>query len=232
MSNNPRRVAVVLCGCGRGDGSEIHESSAVIINLSRAGAEISMFAPNMEQYHVIDHHAGTVDEGKARNMMIEAARIARGEIFPLNDLEPENFDAIIFPGGAGVGKNLCNFATNKEDFMVLPEVEKIIRAFHRAKKPLGFVCITTVIAAKIFGELGCELTIGNDTPQSGRWPLASTTKILENLGVVHVNKDVTEAHVDQNNKIVTTPAFMCGTAKYHEVFDGISELVKNVMELA
>ncbi|RDD41976.1 ES1 protein-like protein, mitochondrial [Trichoplax sp. H2] len=205
MSNNPRRVAVVLCGCGRGDGSEIHESSAVIINLSRAGAEISMFAPNMEQYHVIDHHAGTVDEGKARNMMIEAARIARGEIFPLNDLEPENFDAIIFPGGAGVGKNLCNFATNKEDFMVLPE---------------------------IFGELGCELTIGNDTPQSGRWPLASTTKILENLGVVHVNKDVTEAHVDQNNKIVTTPAFMCGTAKYHEVFDGISELVKNVMELA
>uniref|UniRef100_A0A3P9IU96 Si:ch211-153b23.5 n=1 Tax=Oryzias latipes TaxID=8090 RepID=A0A3P9IU96_ORYLA len=178
-----KRVAVILSGCGVYDGTEVHEASAVLVHLSRAGAKVQMFAPNADQMHVVNHCEGKPTEEK-RNILQESARIARGDITDLAKLDVSEFDACIIPGkaafstkvtcnnvcftaslcaptgGFGVAKNLSDWAVKNKDCTVLPQVEKIITAFHKAKKPLALCCISPVLAAKIIP--GCELTVGQD----------------------------------------------------------------------
>ncbi|KAF5907997.1 ES1 protein, mitochondrial-like, partial [Clarias magur] len=155
-----KRVAVILAGCGVYDGTEIHEASAILVHLSRAGAKVQMFAPNAEMMHVVNHCEGKPVADK-RNVMQESARIARGDITDLAKLDVSNHDAVIFPGGFGAAKNLSDWATKGKDFSVKPLVEKVIKSFHQAGKPLGMCCISPVLAAKTVP--GCELTVGHDT---------------------------------------------------------------------
>ncbi|XP_005992958.1 ES1 protein homolog, mitochondrial [Latimeria chalumnae] len=222
-----KHVAVILAGCGVYDGSEIHESSAVMVHLSRAGAQVEIFAPNIIQMHVVDHIKGQPTQ-ETRNVMVESARIARGNIKDLIMLKVTEFDALILPGGFGVAKNLCTWAVKGKDCTVDKMIKDVITAFHAAKKPIGLCCISPVLAAKIIPN--CELTVGQDT-KCEMWPYAETACALKELGCKHVNKRVKEAHVDQQNKLVTTSAFMAN-APIHEVFDGIGELVKQVLQLA
>ncbi|KAG8448214.1 hypothetical protein GDO86_015349 [Hymenochirus boettgeri] len=222
-----KKVAVILAGCGVYDGSEIHESSAVFVHLSRAGAQTVFFAPDIEQMHVVSHTKGQPTEGK-RNVLEESARIARGNIKDVNDLDVGEYDALIIPGGFGVAKNLSTWAVKGKDCTVTKEIEAIIRAFHSAKKPIGLCCISPVLAAKLLP--GCELTVGCDT-ECEKWPYAGTASAIKELGCKHVNKEVHEAHVDMKNKLVTTSAFMCNSP-VHEIYDGIGELVKCVLNLA
>ncbi|KAM4695971.1 glutamine amidotransferase-like class 1 domain-containing protein 3, mitochondrial [Rhinophrynus dorsalis] len=221
-----KKVAVILAGCGVYDGSEVHESSAVFVHLSRAGAEVVFFAPNIDQMHVVDHTKGQPTEEK-RNVLAESARIARGNVKDLNDLKVNEFDALIIPGGFGVAKNLCTWAVKGKECSVLQSVEEVIKGFHSAKKPLGLCCISPVLAAKLLP--GCELTVGCDT-ECEKWPFAGTAEAIKQLGCKHVNKQVNEVHVDAKNKLVTTSAFMCNSP-VHEIFDGIGEMVKNVLKL-
>nr|XP_060625426.1 glutamine amidotransferase-like class 1 domain-containing protein 3, mitochondrial [Anolis sagrei ordinatus] len=223
-----RRVALVLAGCGVFDGSEIHEASAALVHLSRAGAEVKIFAPNIEQMHVIDHLKGCPSEEK-RNVLVESARLARGNIQDLAELKVGEFDAVIFPGGFGVAKNLCSWAVKGKDCSVNELVKSTLEAFHSAKKPIGLCCISPVLAAKIFP--GCEVTVGHSKDTDGRFPDADTAAAIEELGCKHISKDVHEAHVDSANKIVTTCAFMC-KAPLHEIFDGIGAMVSEVLKLA
>lgn len=220
------KVAVVLSGCGVYDGTEIHEASAVLVHLSRTQAQVSMFAPNIEQMHTINHTKGEPMEPN-RNVLVESARIARGKVEDLSGLQADGFDAVIFPGGFGAAKNLSNFATESADMKVIPDVERILKEFHDAKKPVGLCCIAPVLAAKVIP--GCEVTVGSDG-EADKWPYAGTIGAIEKLGAKHVKKSVTEAHVDAANKIVTAPAFMCETG-VHEIFDGIGEMVSNVLKL-
>ncbi|NXV89095.1 GAL3A protein, partial [Calonectris borealis] len=155
-----KRVAVVLAGCGVYDGSEIHESSAVLVHLSREGAQAEVYAPDVDQMHVVDHVKGQPTQEK-RNVLVESARIARGNIKDLAKLDVKGLDALIIPGGFGVAKNLSTWATQGKNCIVSKEVEDVLRAFHAAKKPIGLCCISPVLAAKIFP--GCELTVGHDT---------------------------------------------------------------------
>ncbi|KAM9036062.1 F-box/LRR-repeat protein 3 isoform X3 [Sminthopsis crassicaudata] len=223
----PRRVALVLAGCGVFDGSELHEASAVLVHLSRSGAEVKIFAPNMEQMHVVNHLSGNPTEEK-RNVLVESARIARGNIQDLADLKVNEFDAVIFPGGFGVAKNLCSWAVDGKDCTVNNIVKATLQAFHSAKKPIGLCCISPVLAAKVFP--GCEVTVGHDKNVDGRFPDAETAIAIQELGCKHVCKDVGESHVDSTNKIVTTCAFMC-KAPLHEIFDGIGTMVGEVLKL-
>uniref|UniRef100_A0A3B4X047 Si:ch211-153b23.5 n=1 Tax=Seriola lalandi dorsalis TaxID=1841481 RepID=A0A3B4X047_SERLL len=154
-----KRVAVILSGCGVYDGTEIHEASAVLVHLSRAGAKVQMFAPNADQMHVVNHCEGKPTEEK-RNILQESARIARGDVTDLAKLDVTAFDAAIIPGGFGVAKNLSDWAVKNKDCTILPQLEKIIKAFHKAGKPLGMCCISPVLAAKILP--GCEITVGQD----------------------------------------------------------------------
>ncbi|XP_039343993.1 glutamine amidotransferase-like class 1 domain-containing protein 3A, mitochondrial isoform X2 [Mauremys reevesii] len=154
-----KKVAIVLSGCGVYDGSEIHESSAVLVHLSREGAQGEFYAPDVEQMHVVDHVKGQPTQEK-RNVLVESARIARGNIKDLATLNVKELDALIIPGGFGVAKNLSTWATQGKNCTISKVVEDTLKAFHAAKKPIGMCCISPVLAAKIFP--GCELTVGQD----------------------------------------------------------------------
>ncbi|XP_054890435.1 glutamine amidotransferase-like class 1 domain-containing protein 3, mitochondrial [Poeciliopsis prolifica] len=222
-----KRVAVILSGCGVYDGTEIHEASAVLVHLSRAGAKVQMFAPDDDQMDVVNHCKGNATEEK-RNILQESARIARGDVTDLAKLDVSAFDAAIIPGGFGVAKNLSDWASKNKSCTVQPHLEKIIKDFHKAGKPLGMCCISPVLAAKLLP--GCELTVGQDK-KCEKWPFAETAGALKDMGCKHVNKDVDEAHVDVKNKLVTTSAFMCN-APFHKVFDGIGVMVQEILKLA
>ncbi|CAM2096843.1 unnamed protein product [Caretta caretta] len=222
------RVAVVLSGCGVYDGTEIHEASAILVHLSRGGAEVQMYAPDIPQMHVIDHSKGQPTEAESRNVLVESARVARGKITDLAKLSTKDHDAVIFPGGFGAAKNLSTFAVDGKDCKVNGEVERVLKEFHKAGKPIGLCCISPVLAAKVLP--GAEVTVGHEEEEGGKWPYAGTAGAIKALGGKHCVKEVTEAHVDVNNKMVTTPAFMCET-ELHHIFDGIGAMVKGVLKL-
>lgn len=221
------KVALVLSGCGVYDGSEVHEASACLVHLSRSGAEVSMFAPDVAQMHVIDHTKGE-PASESRNVLVESARIARGDIKALSELSEASFDAVVFPGGFGAAKNLSTFAVDGPDCKVNTDVERVLTEFHTAKKPIGLCCIAPVLAAKVVK--GCSVTVGSDAEEGGRWPYAGTAGAIEKLGATHVKKEPHEAHVDADNKIVTAPAYMCNTGVHH-IFDGIGEMISGVLKL-
>uniref|UniRef100_UPI00358FA722 ES1 protein homolog, mitochondrial-like isoform X2 n=1 Tax=Myxine glutinosa TaxID=7769 RepID=UPI00358FA722 len=223
------RVAVVLSGAGVYDGSELHEASAVLVHLSRGGAKVKIFAPNIPQMHVVDHTKGQPVEGETRNVLVESARIARGNIDELKQLSVSEHDAVIFPGGFGAAKNLSSFAVDGPACKVEPEVERILKEFHKAQKPIGLCCIAPVLAAKLLPSV--ELTVGHESEEGGLWPHAAAAGAVKTMGATHVPKEVTESHVDSRNKVVSTPAFMCET-DIHHVFDGIGSLVQAVLRLS
>lgn len=219
----------VLSGCGVYDGTELHEASAILVHLSRGGAKVQIFAPDVPQMHVVDHSKGQPSEGETRNVLAESARIARGKIADLARLSAADHDAVIFPGGFGAAKNLSTFAVDGKDCKVDRDVERVLREFHGAGKPIGLCCIAPVLAAKVLR--GVEVTVGHEQEEGGKWPHAGTAEVIKALGAKHRVAEVTEAHVDRRNKVVTTPAFMCDT-ELHLVHDGLGAMVREVLELA
>lgn len=215
------KVGVVLSGCGVYDGAEIHEATLTLYFLDRAGAEILCMAPDVSQMHVIDHTKGE-PSGEARNVLCESSRIARGDIRNMKDVKAADIDALIFPGGFGAAKNLCDFAVKGADCAVNPEVARLVGEIHAAKKPVGFICIAPVIAAKVLGAASPKLTIGND-------PGASAA--IEAMGGRHVQAPVEGIVVDEANKIVTTPAYMLGPT-ISKVAQGIEKLVAEILKMA
>ncbi|KAG9473022.1 glutamine amidotransferase-like class 1 domain-containing protein 3, mitochondrial [Eleutherodactylus coqui] len=227
QGNPAAKVAVVLSGCGVYDGTEIHEASAILVHLSRAGAVVKMFAPDIPQMHVIDHTKGEASQ-ESRNVLAESARIARGDITALSQLKAQDHDAVIFPGGFGAAKNLSSFAVDGESCRVHNDVQRVLEDFHKAKKPIGLCCIAPVLAAKVIP--GVEVTVGQEEEQGGKWPYAGTAKAIQALGGKHCPKEVHEVHVDKSRNVVTTPAFM-GHVALHTIFDGIGAMVSNVIKL-
>ncbi|EFB16253.1 hypothetical protein PANDA_015513, partial [Ailuropoda melanoleuca] len=210
----------------------------VLVHLSRGGAEVQIFAPDIPQMHVVDHTKGQPSESETRNVLTESARIARGKITDLAKLSADNHDAAIFPGGFGAAKNLSTFAVDGKDCKVHEDVERVLKEFHKAGKPIGLCCIAPVLAAKVLH--GVEVTVGHEQEEGGKWPYAGTVEAIKALGAKHCVKGVTisfpaarvavASHVDQKNKVVTTPAFMCET-ELHHIHDGIGAMVKKVLEL-
>jgi enhancing lycopene biosynthesis protein 2 len=219
-----KKIAVVLSGSGVYDGSEVHEATLTLLHLDRHGVDVTCFAPDKPQMHVIDHHAGEEVAGEIRNARVEAARIARGEVRPLSELEAADFDAVVLPGGYGAAKNLCDFAVNGADCSVDPDLEAAVLDFHGAGKPVAPMCIAPAAVAKIFGKGGIrvKLTIGSD---------AETAQAIDTMGAEHVNAEVDEIVVDPDHKIVSTPAYMLGPSIAH-VDRGISKLVDEVIAMA
>ena len=214
------KVAVVLAGCGVYDGAEINEAVLTLLSLEQQGASYQCFAPDMEQMHVINHLTGEPVEGETRNVLIEAARIARGNVLDLASARAEDFDALLVPGGFGAAKNLSNFAVAGAQMEVQPDFLRVARAFHAAGKPIGLVCIAPVMAAAICGE-GARCTIGND---------AEVAAAIEAMGGEHLECPVNEARVDAERKLVTTPAYMLA-GSVSEAYAGISDCVRDVLAL-
>lgn len=215
------KVAVVLAGCGVYDGAEINEAVLTLLSLEQQGASYQCIAPNIDQMHVVNHLTGEPVEGERRNVMVEAARIARGNVLDLAEARVEDYDALLVPGGFGAAKNLCSFAVEGAEMTVLPEFLDFARGFGAAGKPIGLVCIAPVMAAAICGE-GTQCTIGNDT---------DTAAAIAAMGGEHLECPVSEARVDIGRKLVTTPAYMLA-GSVSEAYSGISECVREVLTLA
>lgn len=217
-----KKVAVILSGCGVFDGAEIHESVLVLLALDRANARVICAAPDVPQHHVINHLTQQPVPGETRNVLVESARIARGNIIPLSQLKVAEVDAIIVPGGFGAAKNLCNFVLVGPSFEVNPEVARVVREAHQAGKPIGFACIAPALCARLFGAEQVEFTIGTDP---------GTAQALEASGAKHVPCKVFNVVVDKRNKVVTTPAYMLAS-RITEAEAGINKLVQAVLEMA
>jgi enhancing lycopene biosynthesis protein 2 len=215
------KVAVVLSGCGVYDGAEINEAVLTLLCLEQQGASYQCFAPNIEQMHVVNHLTGEPAQGESRNVLVEAARIARGNIKDLAEADVAEFDALLVPGGFGAAKNLSDFAVAGAEMDVQSDFLRVARAFHGADKPIGLICIAPVMAAAICGE-GTRCTIGNDT---------ETAAAINAMGAEHLECPVTEARVDAERKMVTTPAYMLA-GSISEAYAGITECVKEVLALA
>lgn len=215
------KVAVILSGCGFYDGAEINEAVLTLLCLEQQGASYQCFAPDREQMHVINHLTGEVVESESRNVLVEAARIARGDIKAITEATVADFDALVVPGGFGAAKNLCDFAVSGADMNVQGDFLQLAQAFHQAAKPIGLICIAPVMAAAICGE-GTRCTIGND---------ADTAAAIAAMGGKHLECPVTEARVDADNKLVTTPAYMLA-GSVSEAYAGISDCVQEVLALA
>ncbi|WP_395756174.1 isoprenoid biosynthesis glyoxalase ElbB [Edwardsiella ictaluri] len=214
-----KRVGVVLSGCGVFDGSEIHEAVLTLLALSRIGAQAVCLAPDREQMQVIDHlHREPVAE--RRNVLVEAARIARGDVTSLAQADASQLDALIVPGGFGAAKNLSSFATDGAECSIDPALQRLVMSLHRDGKPLGFMCIAPALLPRLLG-VPVRVTIGND---------AATAAAIEAMGGEHVACVVNDIVVDEVQRVVTTPAYMLANT-IAEAAEGIDKLVTQVLDM-
>lgn len=214
-----KKIAVVLAGNGVFDGAEIHEATLTLLAIAQKGASYQCFAPDVNQAHVINHLNGE-EMPETRNVLIEAARIARGNIKALSEYSADDYDAIIFPGGFGAAKNLCTFAFDGPDCIVNSDVEKAIRSTVVAEKPVGALCISPALIAKVLGDV--QVTIGQDK---------ETAKAIETLGAKHVKTTHGEIVVDNKYKVVTTPCYMLD-ANIVQIAEGANNVVAKILDLA
>ncbi|HNX04775.1 MAG TPA: isoprenoid biosynthesis glyoxalase ElbB [Opitutales bacterium] len=218
------KVAVILSGCGSRDGAEVQESVLILLELDKAGAEVQCFAPDIQQEHVVSHLDGSVSTFRERNVLEEAARIARGDIVPLADARVADFDAVILPGGHGVTKNLSNFAYEGANCAVDGEVERFILGMHKAGKPIGAACLAALLVAKILGdaEVKPTVTVGRDK---------ETAQSVRDCGASHADCNPDSVTIDAANKIVTTPAYMYDATTIGRVDAGIAKMVAAVLSM-
>ena len=217
-----KKVGVLLSGCGVNDGAEIHESVLTMLFLDKAGVEMILMAPNIDQMHVINHYTGQEME-EYRNVLVESSRIARGEIKDMAEVSGNDLDALIIPGGFGVAKNLCDYAMAGPECSVNPDVYRLIAELRVMEKPIGAICIAPVMMAKILGEQeeSANMTIGYDE---------TTSADILSMGSKHVECPVSEMIIDKEKKIVTTPAYM-EAKSIKEAADGIEKLINQILSM-
>jgi len=216
-----KRVAVILSGCGVYDGSEIYETVLTLLNLDQLDASYQCMAPNIDQLHVINHRTGEVASGESRNVLTEAARLARGDIIDLAEASADDYDALIIPGGFGAAKNLSDFAVNGSACRINDEVLRFAQAIHAAGKPVGLICIAPSMVPRIFGA-GAVCTIGNDP---------DTAAAISAMGGLHEECTVSEVVIDTDRKVISTPAYMLA-GSIGEAANGIARLVAEVVRMA
>lgn len=220
-ANIPIRVAVVLSGCGFQDGAEIHESVCTLLALSQRGASVQCFAPDMAQARVVNHYTGEPEQGAAaRNVLVEAARIARGNIVALADFDAAQHDALILPGGFGAALNLSDFAHSGAQCTVQPDVARAITTMHQQGKPIGALCIAPVLLARLLP--GACLTIGHDS---------ATASAVQGMGAQHQSTQARQIVVDAAHKLVSTPCYMLDSS-LADIFAGADALVAEVLRMA
>lgn len=216
--NPAKKFAVVLAGCGVYDGAEIHEATLTLLAIDRHLIDYQCFAPDINQAHVVNHLTGK-EMKETRNVLAESARIARGKIKPLSLFNEKDFDAVIFPGGFGVAKNLCTFAFDGVKCSVNPDAQRVIKSMHSAGKPIGALCISPVLITKVLGDI--KVTIGDDP---------ETAAAIRAMGGQHINSAPGEVIVDQKNKIATSPCYMLDSS-ISRVAEGAENVVKAILKM-
>lgn len=216
----PHKVGVILSGCGFKDGAEIHESVCTLLALDRMGVQAVCMAPNIQQRKVVNHLTGE-EINEARNVLVESARIVRGEIRDIKEVNASELDALILPGGYGAALNLSDFALKGAAATVNQEVARVVQEVHQAGKPICAICIAPAVIAKVLGKDHPVLTIGNDE---------GTASALEDCGAKHESCGTRDFVVDKQQKIVSTPAWMLGPSIAH-VAEGIEKAVRETVAM-
>ena len=217
------KIGVVLSGSGHQDGSEIHEAVFTLLALSKTDVEVIIMAPDMDQFHVINHLNGKEETSESRNILVESARIARGNILDVASVRGSQLDALIFPGGTGMAKNIFDYHMAGINCTVISDVQRLVVEILEAGKPLGAICIAPVMVAKILEYLGrtgtvtggCNIEINND---------------IKAMGINTIEVGAEEIVIDEENKIITTPAYV-EAQLMSEAFSGIEKLVNKVLEM-
>jgi enhancing lycopene biosynthesis protein 2 len=212
-----KKIAVILAGCGRWDGSEIHESVLTLLSITQNGGSYQCFSLDKDQYQVMNHLSEKPVPQEKRNMLIESARIARGDVKSISELNVNNFDALIIPGGNGTAFNLFSLAYKGNDYSVDESVKNLCLNFTQLKKPIGFICIAPAMIPIIYGS-SVSFTIGDDQ---------GLIDLLETKGAKHFKHNVNEIHIDNTNKVVSTPAYMLAQ-NIGEAYTGIKKLVDQI----
>ncbi len=216
--NKKKKFAVVLSGSGVYDGAEIHEATLSLWAIDKSGSTYQCFAPDINQHHVINHLTGA-EMPETRNVLIESARIARGNIKPLSEFKASDFDALLFPGGFGAAKNLSTFAFKGADCSVNHDVDRAVLEMAEAQKPIGALCITPAVITRILK--GANVTIGNDK---------DTIEAIEGMGGKHQIKTHGEVVIDERYKLVTTPCYMLD-ATISQIAEGAENVVKIILSM-
>lgn len=216
-----KTIAVVLAGCGNKDGTEITEAVSLMIGLSQSGAEMEFFAPDLN--FTPKNFLSSQSLNETRNVMTESARITRSQMRDLKTLNAQDFDGLAFPGGYGAALHLSNWAQRGAMCEVLPDIDRAIQSFYAQSKPIAAICIAPTLLARVLGRHKITVTIGQDKETAGE---------IAKTGAIHENCPVNDFVTDRRHKIITTPAFVYGDAKFHEVFAGIQGLSKEFAEMA
>jgi len=215
-----KKIGVMLSGCGVFDGAEIHEATITLLSIDQLGAQAICMAPDIE-FDVVNHLTQK-ETNERRNVLVESARIARGNIQNVKDVNIDDIDALIFPGGFGAAKNLSDFAIKGAEATVNPEIQSLLHEMCLAKKPIGAICIAPATIAKALTKQQVTVTIGNDN---------KTARTIEKTGATHSKCSVENICIDEKNNIITTPAYMLGPG-IKEVAKGIYKLVQEVVKRA
>lgn len=201
-----------------------------MINLSKqSNWRLSYYAPNGDADEIFDHATRNVEKNELRNIQSEVSRISRDKVLPLESLTTEGVDAVIFPGGFGAGRVLSNYSKTErgnEPLSVNPQVERIIKSFHRAKKPLGFMCLSSILPAFVLGKShggpGVTVTVGDEE---------SIGKDVTSWGNEVKHAVVDAVVVDEENKLISTPAYLSKVANPYDIFLGAETLVTELSTL-
>lgn len=212
-----KKFAIILAGCGVYDGAEIHEAVMSMYAVAKNGAEYQLFAPDIDQHHVVNHLTGA-EMPETRNVLVESARIARGKIKPLNELTMRDFDALLFPGGFGVAKNLCNYAFKGAECTVNVDISNVIREAISLRKPIGALCISPVLLAKIMGEV--TVTVGSDEGDAAN---------VRAMGAQHIVTQPGEVIVDEKHRIFTTPCYQLNSTIV-QIAEGADNIVATMLK--
>jgi len=217
------KVGVVLSGCGHQDGSEIHEAVFTLHAIEKAGAEAIIMAPDMDQFHVINHLNGNEELSESRNILVESARIARGKVVDVASVSGHQLDALIFPGGTGMAKNIFDYSMAGINCTIISDVQRLVVEILEADKPLGAICIAPVMVAKVLEYLGRTGTV------TGGFNVEINNDIKA-MGINTIEVGAEEIVIDKENKIVTTPAYV-EAKSMNESFMGIEKLVNKILDM-
>lgn len=225
------KALVILSGSGVYDGSEIHEAVLTLLTLEEEGIEYQCTAPDVDQAHVVNHTNGEEMDEK-RNVFVEAARIARGNITELVNAKTEEFDALIIPGGFGAAKNLSRWAFDGPEAKIDEVVKRVILEFFHKRKPILAMCIApTAVALSLQGSgYQAKLTVGT-TDEPSPYDISGINKGLNSVGADAVMSSVSDYVYDENNKIISTPCYM-QEAQIIQVRAGIQKAVQKLKSLA
>lgn len=212
-----KKIAVILSGCGNRDGSELQETLSVLLAIDKMGMTYQCFAPQ-EDFKVVSYLDGQ-ETGEVRGIFEESARIARGNILSLETYMPEDYDALVLPGGMGAARNWSSYAFKAEKMTVIPLVENAVLETYKAKKPVCAMCIAPMVLAKVLGPYHVTITLGDDSN--------TASQVARMLGAKTQSCKPTEVCVDKENKVFTTPAYMVAT-RISEIFAGAENMIKEL----